>query len=362
MGLLRTLFALDVVLTHAGSSFIFFGGQIDVQLFYVISGFLISYILVERKCYSTLGHFYASRYLRLYPIYFVVASFTFFVVVLSSFGLVKEYQFFEFPKSAPFSADALLAFANITLFFQDWIMFFSVENNQLIFSTDFAKSQVVLYRGLLFPQAWTLGLELSFYLIAPFILTKKRILFTVLGLSIAVRLFLIFSGLATRVPWSFRFFPAELTFFLLGALSHQMLLPFYIKHISKEKVGKYAKLSTLAIIFIAFIFWPLPIPPHIKILFLFVLFIILLPLIFLFELKGGWDKKIGELSYPIYICHILVIYFVVAMLDKFYIKNTLLVTIFSIVFTILFSILLNRVIGIPVESFRNRYRVKLKTT
>lgn len=362
MGLLRTLLALDVVLTHAGSPFIFFGGQIDVQLFYVISGFLISYVLVEQKRYSTIGNFYVSRYLRLYPIYFLVASFTFFVVVLSSFGLVKEYQFFEFPKNAPFEANVLLAIANATLFFQDWIMFFSVENNQLIFSTDFAKSEVVLYRGLLFPQAWTLGLELSFYLIAPFILTKKRILFTVLGLSIAVRLFLISSGLATRVPWSFRFFPAELTFFLMGALAHQILLPFYIKQISIEKVGKYAKLSTIAIIFLALIFWPLPISPNIKILFLFASFTILLPLIFLFKLKGGWDKKIGELSYPIYICHILVIYFVVAVLDEFYIKNTLLITIFSVVLSILFSILLNKVIGIPVESLRNRYRAKFRAT
>ena len=362
MGLLRTLLALDVLLTHVGSPIIFFGGQIDVQLFYVISGFLISYILVERKSYASIGNFYLNRYLRLYPIYLVVASFTLFVIVLASFGLVPDCSFFEFPKNAPFVANALLIFTNITLFFQDWTMFFAVENNQLLFSADFAKSQVVLYRSLLVPQAWTLGVELSFYLIAPFVITRKRVLIFFLGVSIAIRMYLIFSGLATRVPWSFRFFPSELTFFLLGALSHQILLPFYRRLISKEKIGIFANLSTFAIIFTAISFWHIPIAQDIKTLLLFGFFVVLLPLIFLFEFKGEWDKKIGGLSYPIYISHLLVIYLVVAGLEKFGIDNTILKTIFSGLLTILFSILLNRFIGVPIEFFRNRFRAKIKIT
>jgi len=279
---------------------------------------------------------------------------------MAPFGIIKAYPFFEFPKNAPLVADVLLIFSNVTLFFQDWIMFFSVENNELVFSTDFAKSQVVLYRALLVPQAWTLGLELSFYLFAPFILTKRRILFAILGASLAVRMYLVLSGLSTRVPWSFRFFPAELTFFLIGALSHQILLPLYRKHIAKEHIGNYANLATFVVIFLAVIFWHIPVAEDLKTLLLFTSFACLLPLIFLFQPKGAWDKKIGELSYPIYICHLLVIYIVAAALEKFGTRNTILVTIFSVVFSIFFSILLNKFIGIPVESFRNRYRSRFK--
>ena len=72
MGTLRTLFAISVVFAHS-IGFVFVGGQNAVRLFYMISGFLISFVLVERKSYSSIVLFYINRYLRLYPIYLSVA-------------------------------------------------------------------------------------------------------------------------------------------------------------------------------------------------------------------------------------------------------------------------------------------------
>ncbi len=57
MGTLRTLFAISVVFSHS-IGFVFVGGQNAVRLFYMISGFLISYILVEKKYYSNVSGFY----------------------------------------------------------------------------------------------------------------------------------------------------------------------------------------------------------------------------------------------------------------------------------------------------------------
>jgi peptidoglycan/LPS O-acetylase OafA/YrhL len=74
VGLLGTLLALSVVFDRAApAEELLVGGQIAVQCFYVMSGFLISYILVERRSYASIWAFYVNRYLRLYPIYFVVA-------------------------------------------------------------------------------------------------------------------------------------------------------------------------------------------------------------------------------------------------------------------------------------------------
>ena len=71
MGLLRTIFALSVVFSHLGI-YTFVGARNAVQIFYIISGFLISYILVESKNYPNIKHFYFNRILRIYPIYYFV--------------------------------------------------------------------------------------------------------------------------------------------------------------------------------------------------------------------------------------------------------------------------------------------------
>ncbi|WP_090201925.1 acyltransferase family protein [Pseudomonas asplenii] len=75
MGLLRTLLAISVIFAHS-YGFVLVGGQIAVQIFYMISGFLISFIIVEKKSYSTLKDFYLNRYLRIFPTYAIIATLT----------------------------------------------------------------------------------------------------------------------------------------------------------------------------------------------------------------------------------------------------------------------------------------------
>jgi len=357
LGTLRTLFAITVVFAHSFGD-IFVGGRNAVQLFYIISGFLISYVLVERRTYSNIVSFYINRYLRLYPIYFIVAVITLLAFTITNFYLGKNLPFFKVYQNAPFTANALLVFSNISLFLQDWVMFAGVENNHLVFSTDFAKSEIVLHQALLVPQAWTLGVELSFYLLAPFVLNKRRVLLTLLALSISLRMYLIYIGLGRNDPWTYRFFPTELALFLLGALSHQLLLPLYRKVLSREKIEEYTNFSTFSFIFITLVFWIIPIHELLKTIVLFTLFLISMPLTFIFQSKREWDKWIGNLSYPIYICHLLVIHVTEFVFGKFGIANTVLISIAAVVFSISFSIILNIYVGNPIESLRNRYREK----
>ena len=355
MGTLRTIFAIAVVFAHS-YGYMFVGGKNAVQLFYMISGFLISYILVERKAYPSIRSFYINRYLRLYPIYFVIAFISFLAFgIVSIFG--KDVDFFKVYNDAPYAANLLLIFSNATIFLQDWVMFAGVKSNQLVFSTDFRKSEVVLYPALLVPQAWTLGVELTFYLIAPFILSKQKILFLLLILSISLRIYLISIGLGNKDPWTYRFFPTELALFLLGALAHQFLLPLYINMLSVKYIKKISSLATYALIFISLVFSFIPVSELFKTNTLFTLFLLLMPLTFIFQSNREWDKWIGNLSYPIYVCHILVIN-VITVFAKLIHFDKLLICISSVIFSIVFAIFLNKFVGNPIESLRNKFRIK----
>ena len=73
MGTVRTLLALAVVFAHC-YGFMFTGGMLAVQIFYMISGYLMSLILLNENAYTNLKSFYINRALRLFPIYWIVAA------------------------------------------------------------------------------------------------------------------------------------------------------------------------------------------------------------------------------------------------------------------------------------------------
>src|SRR4051812_28133137 len=86
MGTVRFLLALCVVVTHSSSqtflSIPLFSAVTAVQGFYIVSGFLITMVLNERREYQSAFVFYRSRYLRLWPAYICVAAVS--LVVLHS--------------------------------------------------------------------------------------------------------------------------------------------------------------------------------------------------------------------------------------------------------------------------------------
>jgi peptidoglycan/LPS O-acetylase OafA/YrhL len=69
MGVLRTLLALSVVLSHSGPLFgiELVGGQLAVQSFYMISGFYMTMVLTEKyvNANSSYRLFISNRILRL---------------------------------------------------------------------------------------------------------------------------------------------------------------------------------------------------------------------------------------------------------------------------------------------------------
>lgn len=354
MGSIRVLLAVSVVFVHT-YGYVFVGGKLAVQLFYATSGFLISFILTESKTYKTTCAFYYNRCLRIFPVYWTVSLISLAYIFSTYIFLDQKHQFIETFLALDWVGRTSLAASNIFLFGQDWIMFTGVRDGTFQFVSNFRISDVPVWQGLVVPQAWTLGVELSFYLIAPFVLRKPRLIIILLLFSVLVRVYLFYIGLGLDDPWTYRFFPTELALFLFGALSHQWWKPYLL---SRGIVTK--KTSTLFVVFICIyssIFFLLPYR-SLNYIILMSLFIFSLPFLFHFQKDRKWDRLIGDLSYPIYISHFLIIWVFGSILDRFLSVDykSIQGSIIIVIITIIFSVFLNLSIG----KFIERARISVK--
>lgn len=345
MGTVRLLLALAVVATHAGLNFSV-RGELAVQLFYMVSGFLISFILVERRSYVMLRHFYLSRYLRLFPVYAIVALATALAYLLAQPSWYAKFA------ELPASALVLLGVSNATLFLQDTVMFTGIEDGRLVPMANFLKSEVPLFTGLLVPQAWSLSLELMFYLIAPFVLKRWRVLIALLIASLAVRVGLLVIGIGHQDPWSYRFFPAELSLFLIGALSHQVLLP-RVRRLATPG-SMQAVFALVAIALVAATWMPVT-EGSVQTIVLSV-FAVALPFLFLFQNTSKLDHRLAELSYPVYINHMLTLNVCEFVLGKVGMLGGTLAYASFFIAPVAVAFALNVFIAEPIDAWRRRLR------
>jgi peptidoglycan/LPS O-acetylase OafA/YrhL len=356
MGLLRFILALSVVTAHCGAIFgsTFVGGQVAVQSFFIISGFYMSLILNEKYIGVNGAYklFITNRLIRLYPIFWVVLLLTVLgclAIGWSTFGQVFP-KFGNYLSVKPnFWSFLYLILTNILIFGQDIVLFLGINptDGSLFFTDDFTKTQPPLYFFLFIPQAWSLGIELAFYLIAPFILRRgTRFVLVLLAFSLLLRLFIHnYLGLQND-PWTYRFFPTELGFFLLGYLSYRLYLRSKTMALS-PKISLFA-LCTLLVFTIGFAFIPSVKSPFfsftVKECAYFALVALSIPLLFGYFKQHKWDNRIGDLSYPIYISHVMV-----AMLcQKMHLSSGWLIALM----TVLFSVLLNQFVALPIEKYR----------
>jgi peptidoglycan/LPS O-acetylase OafA/YrhL len=353
MGTIRLLLALGVVFTHS-YGYLFTGGKLSVQIFYMISGYLMSLILINQKTYQNLFKFYLTRLLRLFPIYWFVALLTL-IYFLIKYKLGYEEDFFQTYFDVGLLGSCSLIISNIILFGQDWLMFTGVSDGVFHFVTDFRNSDILVYNGLLIPQAWTLGIELTFYAICPFILKKKNIWVTLLIFSILVRIYLIHIGLGTKDPFSYRFFPSELSLFLLGAFSHQFLLPLYNKYSLLENKLIINGITYFIILFIiSFSF--LPFNRTLLSLLLISIITLSLPIISKYQRISKIDHWISKFSYPVYISHMLIIILMSDIFIYFQIEKNYNYYFLLISTTLIFSYALDVLINEKVEKIRSRIK------
>jgi peptidoglycan/LPS O-acetylase OafA/YrhL len=360
MGIIRIFLALSVVLAHSGALFNEFrliSGNLAVECFFIISGFYMALILEDKYKLNRKGYFLfiSNRLLRLYPIYWAILLMSVSLLVISAIKNNNIQDIESFSK-CNYASLLIVIFSNAMLLFQDILMFFHINTADgfLQFSQNSKLEALPSYKLLMVPQAWSLGIEISFYVIAPFInKLRNNWIFLIISLSLLLRYILYYNFNLTFDPWTYRFFPTEIVFFLIGILVFRFY--FYRKKIMK--INSFWAFSILLyLISIMIYFHKLPFTQtifcsySINDLLLFTSIIFTLPFLFHFFKDNNLDRQIGELSYPVYIAHI----FIWLVVIRFLPSKSVYTSFFTILASLLLSIAINYFITSPIEKIRAR--------
>lgn len=357
MGTLRFLLAISVVFFHFNElEGRMVGGSMAVQSFYVISGFYMALILNEKYLASKGSYslFISNRLLRLYPLYLLI-----FTMTVASYLIDQGFLHYTSPYlqnlsnyQSQFSPGTwlYLIISNITIVGQETALFLGLDNGtgQLYFTKNFHQTSPEVNSFMVIGQAWTIGIEILFYLIAPFIVRRKAwVLFVFLGMSLLLRA-IIYSVFHMKYdPWTYRFFPTELAYFLMGSLAYKFYLAQKQWKIPQlYLVGLYLFMVAFTIFYMEIFKLLADRALYQSILHLLytVCFVVFLPFIFRLTARHNLDRQIGELSYPIYMVHALVLYWNMRwQLDSL---------VFVIGTTVLLSFLFDKLFMKKIETYR----------
>jgi peptidoglycan/LPS O-acetylase OafA/YrhL len=301
LGTFRFLLALAVVVSHFGGLWGHrpMNGLMAVQCFYMVSGFLISLVLSGKYDASVpagLRLFYTNRALRIFVPYWTFCLLIFFVEAVLS--VAPRPELIEQWPEMSFITRAYLLFTNIFVIGHEWTMWLSYEHGSLIpvWSSDGLPTHPSVFYVI--PQAWSMSLELTFYALAPFLVKRHWLILVVYIVATYMARQLLMTYGFTGSGFVYRFFPLELGLFLAGVLAHRV----FVFVDARARVSLAPAIAvTVALISMMFImrYWDLWESHR-----FYALVVIALPSLFLVSRHFAFDRWLGELSYPIYLCHL----------------------------------------------------------
>jgi peptidoglycan/LPS O-acetylase OafA/YrhL len=276
MGALRIYLAMTVLAWHDADAYqaVVPNSFSAVYMFFIVSGFYMSLILNGK--YDSVGRFWLARVLRLYPTYLTVLAVA---LITSSAGLTHD----------PFRYD-------------HWL-------DQMLILPPVIRTQFQESGGLNFGQMYTVGLELMFYALAPWLVRRRlAVLLTLFGVAAVAHALPYFLGLPSRI-WQYECFPAILVFFLAGALAFRLY-----RRIEAMPIPPWVGYGAL----LALVVYGGLMHAHTRDNFtndpwsisLYVLAAVTIPFLFHASRKSRIDQAIGSLSYPFYVAHALVIWLI----------------------------------------------------
>lgn len=345
MGVLRILLALAVFIGHTSPLFgiQLIGAQIAVQAFYMISGYYMFMILSEKyRGPGSTAAFLRGRFLRLFPAYAVIAGLALLTMLLFHNDMFHAWLAL-LPTLRPWTIIALVV-PQITLIGQDILLFFSIDpvSGTLVPGTTGALGTNEL---LLLPTAWTLSVELWFYLTAPFLARRgTRTVLAVFAASLLLRLLLGFGLGLTHDPWSYRFFPMELALFLAGGLAYRASVTWLKPALTVPFLPQAAWAATIAGVVALPLLMESLLP---RALLSFAFLFIALPFVFHATRRSRLDRFIGDLAYPVYLSHLLFL----DLNKQFYLDWT---PVQILPYVIGFSVLLVLLLEAPIHAWRQR--------
>lgn len=338
MGILRIFLAMVVLLYHTPEGIVprVLHPALAVQCFYCISGFYVQ--LLIRQFQTIDGNwkiaFYKSRFLRIFPTYYIFLIAT--VLLLGS--LTHHIQSDSLPTLT------LFLFNNIFIFSQDLLRIFHLGG--------------LTVSG----QSWTLAIELMFYCVAPFLLTKNnRLIILIIIASIVCRLTLNSFDL-NQHHWLYGFFPSEISIFLLGSLAYRFYETF-LKDTDTSRIMLIKMIGLFALIYLLYFDligwhkinggnWDGPNSAGVPYKYWAVLFLtmVCLPFIFKMSKSSKIDRFIGELSYPLYMGHFFVLFLIQNRVPERF-QN-----IVTLIITMIISLAVIFLIETPVARYRESFK------
>lgn len=301
MSILRLLLAYIVLVSHVTIHKGIDGGN-AVQLFYLISGYLIALVLASKYEGKGVSSYFVSRFLRIFPFYWFHLGVGAIALLFLSFNQSCGYPSCWLLKLELADPSWLWAVgANIFIVTSDLVHlgeFFDPLKSSIASSV----SKNELYKLLVIPQISSVSLELYFYLIAPFLCNRKGLLLVISVSTIAMKLTLAYFGLNSS-PFAYQIFPLEMGIFTLGAL----IFHYRSKVRDLELLPLSRIVSGLVIILcVVSIRRFEDVTPFASIALIFSVSLFL-PRLSDYDKKFSWAKFFGDLSYVVFLNHLLIL-------------------------------------------------------
>jgi peptidoglycan/LPS O-acetylase OafA/YrhL len=248
-----------------------------VLFFYVISGFLMSMVLSEKYSATLQGtlQFYKSRFIRIFSLYWPMAL----LIIILSTDIRNAFL-------AASPADKL---TNIFVIGMDWRIPFAD------YPSEHWEAAVFGLR-----QAWTLSAELAFYFVAPFVLRSRVLTVAALVGSAMTRAYAVHAtGFDPR--WTYYFLPSTFLFFIIGHIVYRASRR--TRWLDTGVAGAILLSSSVVFLLVptyaewdSFRFWCSVL-----------CFALSLPGTFAATQANRWFTRIGDLSYPVYMVHLILL-------------------------------------------------------
>jgi peptidoglycan/LPS O-acetylase OafA/YrhL len=313
VGIFRLLLAMCVLFGHSVpfGPLNYLDGGFAVESFFVISGFYMAFVLSEKYTRTRLGNsyvgkFYLSRYLRLYPAYLLgLVSFfllDWFAATLFNSPVDTFLAWRKLLSLPPTANNCLLilwaAASNLTIFLQDLGGVIAVRGHQAIFALDRHLSEFSVWSLTVTNVAWSLGVELAFYVVAPYLIKRTNgQLFALTLLALALK---ISAVVCIHNDLPYRMLPFVFVNFLAGIWAYRM------RSLLIGSLGKYTALVCYCLMLAVTTALPRGWADWEYSFVVIGVTAFIVPTLFDSSKKSKWDNKIGELSYPFYLFHLMV--------------------------------------------------------
>jgi len=321
MGTYRFLLAIGVLISHTKiDTFGYEIGVVAVTSFFLISGYLNTCI-IEKYYKNRIINYYVDRFIRIAPLYFF---YFILIIIINYFLKIKVITIFQIILEIPIIINGYFYLLDNILGISWWKLTY------------------------INPPTWSLGTEITFYILIPFIIILKKYFNIIFLLSLLSYLIIIIFFKDYHDPLGYRFLPFTLYIFLLGGSL------FYISFKKNDliKIAIFIFVILTIIINYKIDYYKIHFAKEIALGILSSIFFVS----YLKDIKNKIDMYLGGLSYGIFLNH----FFIIEILDKYLIESEIKKTFIAILTSVIFSSVTYHFIEKYSSIFREKIRYNNK--